>query len=95
MIGPGRGPVGYIAISFGWSIGHGGMAGRLDEFYIRQGVRRRGMGSEVLAQLLPQLASAGLVVMTLELATDNAARRLYQRRGFTSKTGHNLLTWLA
>ncbi len=60
--------MGYIAVSFGWSIELGGMDGFLDEFYIREGVRGRGMGSEVLAALLPQLAQAGLVGLSLEVA---------------------------
>lgn len=96
LVGPRRAPVGYIAVSFGWSIELGGMDGFLDEFYIREGVRGRGMGSEVLAALLPELAQAGLVGLSLEMAPDNVrARKLYERRGFRLRDGFNLMTWRA
>ena len=51
MIGPKMSPVGYVAVSFGWSIELGGLDGVLDEFWIREKVRGRGMGSEALAAL--------------------------------------------
>ena len=38
LIGPKRAPVGYIAVSFGWSIEMGGMDGFIDEFFIRETV---------------------------------------------------------
>ncbi len=50
MIGPGRAPIGYIIVTFGWSVEFGGMDGFVDEFYIRPGVRGRGIGSEVVRQ---------------------------------------------
>ncbi len=96
LIGPRRAPVGYVAVSFGWSIELGGMDGFLDEFYIRQSVRGRGMGSEALAVLLPELARAGLVALTLEVAPDNdRAARVYERRGFRLRDGYHLMTWRA
>ena len=44
LIGPQMAPVGYIAVSFGWSIELGGLDGVVDEFWIREAVRGRGMG---------------------------------------------------
>jgi len=94
LIGPRRAPVGYIAMSFGWSIGLGGMNGTLDEFFIREGVRGRGMGTEVLSMLLPQLSQAGLVAMSLTVAPQNAqAQRLYERAGFRLRDGLALMRW--
>lgn len=96
LIGPRRAPVGYIAISFGWSIELGGMDGFIDEFFIRENIRGRGMGTEVLAALLPQLAQAGLKALHLEVAKDNGnARKLYLKQGFEMRDGYNLMTWLA
>ena len=34
LIGPPRAPIGYIVISFGWSIEFGGMDGFVDELYV-------------------------------------------------------------
>ncbi len=96
LIGLRRAPVGYIAVSFGWSIGMGGMAGFIDEFFIRENVRGRGMGTEVLIALLPQLARAGLRAVHLEARTEDArAARLYERRGFRRRGDTSLMTWRA
>ena len=43
LIGPERAPIGYIVISFGWSMEFGGLDGMIDELYIRPGVRGRGV----------------------------------------------------
>jgi len=72
MIGPPRAPIGYVVVSFGWSIEFGGMDGFVDEIYVRPGVRGRGVASEVLLTLPRALADAGLKAMHLEVRTDNA-----------------------
>ena len=96
LIGPRKAPVGYIVITFGWSIEMGGLDGFVDEFFIRETVRGRGMGSEVLATLLKQLASAGLKALHLEVDRGNArAQRLYERHGFRLRDRYNLMSWLA
>ncbi len=93
LIGPRRAPIGYIVISFGWSLELGGMDGFIDEFFVRPGVRGRGVGSEVLSGLLPQLESAGLKALHLEAASDQPAlQRLYKRAGFRLRDGYHLMT---
>ena len=93
LIGPPRAPIGYIVISFGWSIEFGGMDGFVDELYVRPGVRGRGVASEVLISLPRALADAGLKALHLEVDTDNAdARRLYKRAGFSMRDGYHLMT---
>lgn len=88
LIGPRKSPVGYIALSFGWSIAAGGVIGRIDEFYIREAVRGRGMGSDVLLGLLPALADHGVraILADCPAATTRAAR-LLTRTGFTVQEG--------
>jgi ribosomal protein S18 acetylase RimI-like enzyme len=96
LIGPRVGPVGYIVVSFGWSLEFAGMDGFVDEFWIRPGVRGRGMGSEVLAALIPALEAAGLKALHLEAGTENAgAQRLYARHGFALRDGFRLMTRVA
>ncbi len=93
LIGPRRAPVGYIVISFGYSVELGGIDGFIDEFYIRERVRGRGMGSEVLHSLLPALSEHGVKALHLEVDHDNArARRLYERAGFKSREQYHLMT---
>ncbi|MCF3594689.1 GNAT family N-acetyltransferase [Rhodobacteraceae bacterium LMO-12] len=93
LVGPRVSPVGYIVVSFGYSVELGGLDGFIDEFFIREKVRRRGMGSEVLLTLLPALESHGVKALHLEVGRDNAsARRLYERAGFKSRETYHLMT---
>ncbi len=93
LIGPGRAPIGYIAISFGWSIEFAGLDGMIDELYIRPGVRGRGIGSEVLFQLPKTLADVGMKALHLEVAHDNTrARQLYARMRFEPREDYMLMS---
>jgi ribosomal protein S18 acetylase RimI-like enzyme len=93
LIGPRRSPVGYIVVSFGYSVELGGIDGFVDEFFIRESVRGRGMGTEVLGKLLPALSQNGVRALHLEVARDNdAAQRLYTRAGFRMRDRYALMT---
>ena len=93
LIGPPRSPIGYIIITFGWSLEFGGMDGFIDELYIRTGVRGRGVASETLQRLPRALGDAGLKALHLEVDTTNdSARRLYTRAGFAKRENYQLMT---
>lgn len=93
LIGPGRAPIGYIVISFGWSVEFAGLDGFVDELYIRPGVRGRGIGTEVMGALPKALAGAGLKALHLEVRRDNLrARKLYEKLRFLPRDDYSLLT---
>jgi ribosomal protein S18 acetylase RimI-like enzyme len=93
LIGPRLSPVGYIAVSFGWSIELGGLEAFLDEFFVRERVRANGMGSEALRALLPALSAQGVKAIHLEIDGDNApAHKLYERLGFQSRDRYHLMS---
>ncbi|MGI9369572.1 MAG: GNAT family N-acetyltransferase [Ruegeria sp.] len=93
LIGPTRAPLGYVIISFGWSVEFGGMDGFVDEIYIRPAVRGRGIATEVLTELPKALAEAGLTALHLEVDHHNkAAQRLYQRTGFVARDSNMLMS---
>ncbi len=95
FIGPKMAPVGYVAVSFGWSIEMGGMDGFIDEFWIREKVRGRGMGGEAMSALLKTLKAANVKAMHLEVNQENLrAQTLYQRLGFQNRQ-FGLMTWKA
>ena len=94
FIGPMMSPVGYVAVSFGWSIEMGGMDGFIDEIWVREKVRGRGMGTEAIALLLKNLRDAGVKALHLEVAEGNGAERIYARAGF-QRRDYGLMTWLA
>lgn len=83
LIGPRRAPVGYVAISFGWSLEHGGVRASVDEIYVRHAVRGRGMGFEALNGIAKALRAGGVQVLHLEAHRDDArALRFYSRTRF-------------
>ncbi|WP_298805932.1 GNAT family N-acetyltransferase [uncultured Lentibacter sp.] len=93
LIGPRNAPVGYIVITLGYSIELGGIEGFIDEFFIREKVRGRGMGSETLSKLLPALKNHGVKALHLEVARDNGrAQSLYRRAGFEPRETYMLMT---
>ncbi|WP_147104617.1 N-acetyltransferase [Tateyamaria sp. syn59] len=93
LIGPPRAPIGYIVVTFGWSIEFGGMDGFVDELFIRPGVRGRGIATEVLLALPRALGEAGVKALHLEVSHENSvAQRLYARAGFKLRDGYALMT---
>lgn len=93
LIGPGRAPLGYIVLTFGWSVEFGGLDGFVDEIYIRPAVRGRGIATEVLLDLPKALAGAGLTALHLEVdRTNEAAQKLYLRTGFKPRDRYMLMS---
>ena len=93
LIGPMRAPVGYIALSFGWSIEYGGLDGFIDEIFIRPRVRGRGIGSEVLIALPRALSGSGLKTLHLEVHRDNhRARELYSKLHFEARDTYTVMS---
>ena len=93
LIGPTRAPVGYVIITFGWSVEFGGLDAFIDELYIRPGVRGRGMGTDVLTALPNALSQAGVQAVHLEVdRNDDKAQRLYMRSGFDRRDRYMLMS---
>ena len=94
LIGPVRAPIGYVVLTFGWSLEFGGMDGFVDELYVRPAVRGRGIAAEVLSTLPRALADqAGLRALHLEVASEaESVQRLYERAGFRMRDGYHLMT---
>ena len=91
LIGPRRAPIGHIAVSFGYGLSAGGSEARIDQFHIRPALRRRGIGSEVLAALLPALAAQGLKALQVATGHDSPAQRLFARAGFRTCAADRLM----
>lgn len=93
LIGPARAPIGYVILTFGWSVEFGGMDGFVDEIYLRPAVRGRGIATEALLSLARTMASAGVKALHLEVdRADEAARRLYERTGFQPRDRFMLMS---
>ncbi|APE43722.1 GNAT family N-acetyltransferase [Sulfitobacter alexandrii] len=93
LIGPPRAPIGYIVITFGWSVEYGGLDAIIDELYIRPGVRGRGIASEALIALPRALADGGLRAIHLEVdRTNEGAMKLYRRAGFAPRDNYMFMS---
>ncbi|MCB1363339.1 MAG: GNAT family N-acetyltransferase [Rhodobacteraceae bacterium] len=93
LVGPALAPIGYVVVTFGWSVEFGGMDAIVDEIYVRPAVRGRGIASDVLAALPRALAGAGVKALHLEVERgDAAARRLYARAGFAARSEYMLMS---
>ncbi|MFK7880589.1 GNAT family N-acetyltransferase [Roseobacter sp.] len=93
LIGPPRAPIGYVALTFGWSLEFGGLDGFIDELYVRPGVRGRGIGSETLQSIPRALADAGLKALHLEVERDaEKTQELYTRAGFVARPKYMLMS---
>jgi GNAT superfamily N-acetyltransferase len=89
LIGPRRAPVGYVAITFGWSVEYGGLDAIVDEIYIRPAVRNRGMGHDAISGIAKALKDAGVRALHLEVKRDDEkAQAFYARARFQPRDGY-------
>jgi GNAT superfamily N-acetyltransferase len=87
--------LGYIAICPSYSIECGGQDAFVDEFFITEHARGRGIGYWALSQVKTLTAEEGLYALHLIVGENNArAANLYQKLGFEERPGfkfHSLL----
>jgi ribosomal protein S18 acetylase RimI-like enzyme len=89
---PGR-LIGYIALTFGYSIEFGGRDAFIDEFYIEPAERGGGIGAEVLRQVTAIMSDRGVLALHLEVdRTNDRAKSLYGRLGFSSREKYHLMS---
>ncbi len=93
LIGPTRAPLGYVLVTFGWSVAFGGTEGWVDEAYIRPSVRKRGIGTEVLHAIAVSLTAGGVRALHARLAQDDVeAQNFCKRVGFEPRDGVLIMT---
>ena len=93
LMGPTIAPIGYVIITFGWSVEFGGMDGFVDEIYVRPAVRGRGIATEVLEQLPKTLAQTGLCALHLEVdRTDEKIVSIYRRQVLKALPAYMLMS---
>jgi ribosomal protein S18 acetylase RimI-like enzyme len=84
--------VGYLAVTFGWSLEWGGRDAFVDELYLAPSHRGSGIGRTAIALAEDACRAAGVRALHLEVERENArGRALYARAGFAD-TDRLLLT---
>lgn len=93
LIGPARAPLGYVLISFGWSADLGGMIGWVEDIFIRQSVRKRGIGTEVLHAIAVTLGRADLRALHVRIPDDDdTLAKFCAKAGFRSDETLRVMT---
>ncbi len=88
----GAAPAGYLLAVYLFSLEHGGMMAEIDELFVRPNVRGAGFGTALLAESEREMTKAGIVRVQLQLGvTNDRARGFYERHGFRSRSGYELL----
>lgn len=84
--------IGYLVLTLGFSIEHGGRDGFIDDLYLIPSARGAGAGSVVLDFALEEARGLGIHMLHLEVdAANDRAMSLYRSRGF-AENGRRLMS---
>jgi len=88
--------IGYIALTFCFSLEFGGPSAVVDELYLEQSHRGRGLGFEALRFVERFCQSRGILALHLEVDRTNLhAQALYRKAGYQDRNNYLLTRWLA
>jgi ribosomal protein S18 acetylase RimI-like enzyme len=86
---------GYCVLTFCYSLEFHGRFGLLDELYLRQEFRDKGIGRAVAEFLESICKEAGITALRLEVGQENTnAQSLYERIGFRAEKRKLMTKWL-
>jgi len=92
LIQAGDADVGYLVVTFSYSMEFGGQNAFVDDLFIQAAFRGAGLGTAALAEVRDFCVARGVRALHLETGRDNAAAHaLYRRAGFFV-TDRQLLT---
>ena len=84
--------VGYVVVTFCFSMEYGGPNAFVDDLYVQAPFRRAGLGTAALTEVRALCATRGVRAIHVETGRDNmAAQAVYRRVGF-KPTDRQLLT---
>ena len=88
-------PVGYLCVTLCYSLEFDGRFALLDELYLEEAWRGKGIGAQAIAFAAEWSSARGLAAIRLEVArTNSRAFELYRREGFQAHDRHLMTKWL-
>lgn len=88
--------VGYMVLTFGFSLEFGGRDALLDELFINEKYRGSGLGKQALHFAFEHCKEAGIRALHLEVLTGNdTAAAIYMRSGFKKDDRQLMTKWLS
>jgi ribosomal protein S18 acetylase RimI-like enzyme len=83
IIGEGEDPIGYMILTLGYSLEYRGRDAFVDELFVREDRRRRGIGRKAMQVMEQACRELEVRALHLEVERPNtAARGLYRKLGF-------------
>jgi GNAT superfamily N-acetyltransferase len=88
--------IGYVAVTFCLSLEFGGPTAVVDELYLEESHRGRGIGFEVLGLIEEICRGRGILALHLEVDRANShAQALYRKAGYIDRNNFLLTKWLS
>jgi diamine N-acetyltransferase len=88
-------PVGYIVLTFGYSLEYLGRDAFIDEFFLLPSYRGRGWGRATLTFVEKAACSAGVRAIHLEVVRANpTAKEVYRRSGYSDHDHYLMSKWI-
>lgn len=85
-------PIGYVVLCFSFSLESLGQDGMIDEFFIEEQYRNKGLGENVLEMVIQKSKQLGLKALYLEVSNTNIpAQSLYKKTGFEARDKYFLM----
>lgn len=95
LICDGDTPVGYLAVTFGYSLEFHGRDAFIDELYIRPTHRGRGWGTRAIRHAETVAKSANIRAIHLEVGRKNrAAQGFYRKVGYADHDRYLMTKWI-
>jgi ribosomal protein S18 acetylase RimI-like enzyme len=92
VVASGTGLQAYLLAVYLFSLEHGGLMAEIDEFFVAPQLRSTGVGSQLLTIAERDITALGLKQIQLQLGVANQrGRRFYERHGFRSRAGYDIL----
>lgn len=87
--------VGYVVLTFGFSLEYAGRDALIDELFLRETARGRGVGQQAIVTVEDFCRSQHIKAAHLEVEHENAAaRNLYHKTGFVDYKRRFLTKWI-
>ena len=87
--------VGYAVLTFGFSLEFGGCDALLDELFVVESYRRKGLGQQALRFIADRCRENEIRALHLEVLSGNdKAAAIYRRFGFEEDTRRLMTKWL-
>ena len=87
--------IGYIVLTFGFSLEYHGRDAFIDELFLLGAYRGQGIGSKIMQFVLDACPALGIHALHLEVEPENhAGLRLYRKHGFERHDRHLMTRWI-